>query len=269
MIERIILDIKHSDDYTDYLFQTAALTNKRIIPIVGATEQEIIYAGWPTTLILRCEGRDGEPGLQMRPVWFNEYSRMICLSRDSYLREDGSIDSTQAGSVRETIEGKLLAILENKENLRDVYRHYFWLLWEKREKIYEDPRLFYVSCGLHNKFSSDVPLGVMLKAIEQHPDLFRMPKEHKWHKCAADMMLIDFQYEGKTDEQDSVWRLYRWCPDCHLSTSVTIRSFSNPWFQVKDLVAWFVDRKRKTCDKGQGRSPFTVFDVIDRLSIIK
>ena len=35
MTDIIILNIQHSDDYTDYLLMTAGLTNNRIIPLVN------------------------------------------------------------------------------------------------------------------------------------------------------------------------------------------------------------------------------------------
>lgn len=40
MIDNVILDIAGSDDYTDYLFMTAALTNSRVAPLLNPTEEE-------------------------------------------------------------------------------------------------------------------------------------------------------------------------------------------------------------------------------------
>lgn len=41
MIDKVILDIAHSDDYTDYLFMTAALTNSRVIPLIDPSAEEL------------------------------------------------------------------------------------------------------------------------------------------------------------------------------------------------------------------------------------
>lgn len=57
MIEKIILAITHSDDYTDYLYQTACLTNSRIIPMLNPTASELYDATGDNTIVYRCDGR--------------------------------------------------------------------------------------------------------------------------------------------------------------------------------------------------------------------
>ena len=73
MVEKIILNIHHSDDYTDYLFQTVCIKNKRIIPLMNVSDAELKYAEWPTTLILNCDGETCDNYRKSLSVWVSVY----------------------------------------------------------------------------------------------------------------------------------------------------------------------------------------------------
>ena len=63
MIERIILDIKHGDDYTDYLFHTAALKNKRVIPMLNPSPEELEAVKDEDMIIYHCHSTYCDPGI--------------------------------------------------------------------------------------------------------------------------------------------------------------------------------------------------------------
>lgn len=54
MIDKVILDIAHSDDYTDYLFMTAALTNSRVIPLIDPSAEELRRQSDGNAFIFKC-----------------------------------------------------------------------------------------------------------------------------------------------------------------------------------------------------------------------
>lgn len=125
MIEKIILAITHSDDYTDYLYQTACLTNSRIIPMLNPTASELYDATGDNTIVYRCDGRYKDSQMKAPSVFAHSINRTITVLTHYYLREDGSIDITEAEIAREMIEKALLEVLESPQNLREVYRGYF------------------------------------------------------------------------------------------------------------------------------------------------
>ena len=263
MTERIILNIHHSDDYTDYLFQTVCIKNKRIIPLMNVSDAELKYAEWPTTLILNCDGETCDNYWKSLSVWVSEEYHCANVQTGYYLRPDGTIDNTEAELIRQTLEKELLNILENGQNLRDAYHKYFSLLWRCRETIYSDPRLFYADIGLRNKCVGFIPLGAMLKAIEENPEYPMVPDEHRWHHCKADMILIDYEKQYDRDRDKRNYRQHLWCPDCGELFSRSIHTYTNYWKSIMQLI-------ENTCrkyDKGQGRSRYTIFNVIDNLSI--
>lgn len=142
MIEKIILAITHSDDYTDYLYQTACLTNSRIVPMLNPTASELYDATGNNTIVYQCDGRYKDPQMIAPSVFAHKINRTITVLTHYYLREDGTINTAEAEIAREMIEKALLEVLESPQNLREVYRGYFTGLWNKRNAIYTKPQLF-------------------------------------------------------------------------------------------------------------------------------
>ena len=66
MTDRIILNIQHSDSYTDNLLQTCRLRNHRVIPLVDPTGDELLAQTRSGTLVLHCfySRREPAPGDQ-------------------------------------------------------------------------------------------------------------------------------------------------------------------------------------------------------------
>ena len=54
MIDTVILDIAGSDDYTDYLFMTVALTNSRVAPLLNPTEEELRRMRNDNSFVFKC-----------------------------------------------------------------------------------------------------------------------------------------------------------------------------------------------------------------------
>ena len=144
MLEKVILNIAHSDSYTDYLIMTAGLTNKRIIPIISPTSDKLKAQMDDTTLVLRCYNSRAEfsPGWD-DPVVANIETGSVRINSRFYLDDDGSINTTNAEIVREILKREAINALLTSENLRQVFRHYFPLLWHNRQLIYDDPRLLF------------------------------------------------------------------------------------------------------------------------------
>ena len=260
MIEKIILAITHSDDYTDYLFQTACLTNSRIVPMLNPTTSELYDATGDNTIVYRCDGRYKDPQMIAPSVFAHGINRTITVLTHYYLQNDGSIDITEAEIAREMIENALLEVLESPQNLREVYRGYFTGLWNKRNEIYAKPQFFYANCGISNKFVKSVPLGVMLKTLEENPDLFVNPDNGQ--------ILIDFQFVENLETNKWEWNLEWWYPDCRYLTTEIVDWMSEK-FKTKDLLASEIEKTCRKYNKGQGRSPLNIFNVIDELSITR
>lgn len=259
MIEKIILDIQHSDHYTDYLFQTACLTNRRIVPMLNPSASELRDATDDNTIVYRCDGRYKDPQLIAPSVFAHSIKRTITVLTHYYFRNDGSINLTEAEIARESIAKALLDVLESPQNLRAVYRGYFTGLWNNRQEIYASPQLFYASCGISNKFVKSVPLGVMLKTVEENPDLFINAENGK--------TLIDFQFMENLETGKWEWNLEWWYPGGYLTTEIV--SWLSGKFKSKDLLAYTIEQACRKYDKGQGRSPLNIFNVIDELSITR
>lgn len=260
MIEKIILAIAHSDDFTDYLFQTACLTNRRIVPMLNPTVSELYDARGGNTIVYRCEGRYKDPQTMAPSVFVHRLNRSITVLTHCYLREDGSIDILEAEMARERIEKALLEELESSQNLREMYQQYFTGLWENRKAIYANPQFFYANSGVSNKFVKAVPLGVMLKTLEDNPGFFVNP--------ANGQMLIDFQYVENPETDKWEWILEWWYPGCrYLMTEVI--GWKSDRFKTKDMLAYTIVKACRKYNKGQVRSPLTILNVIDRLSLTR
>lgn len=260
MIEKIILAITHSDDYTDYLYQTVCLTNSRIVPMLNPTASELYDATGNNTIVYQCDGRYKDPQMIAPSVFAHKINRTITVLTHYYLREDGTINTAEAEIAREMIEKALLEVLESPQNLREVYRGYFTGLWNKRNAIYTKPQLFYASCGISNKFVKSIPLGVMLKVLEENPDLFINAENGQ--------MLIDFQFVENQETNKWEWNLEWWYPGCRYLTREIVDWLSVK-FKTKDLLAYTIEKACRKYNKGQGRSPLNIFNVIDELSITR
>ena len=103
MVDKLILDIHHSDDYTDYLLMTAGLTNKRIIPMLSPSTQQVKAASDNHTLILKCYNNRKELSPWDSPVDADtNYGSLRILSR-FYLDDDGNINAANAEMIRQTV----------------------------------------------------------------------------------------------------------------------------------------------------------------------
>ena len=259
MTGKIILDIRHSDDYTDFLFMTAALTNKRVVPMLDPSREDIRRQGDNHTLVLRCVNVKREPGPKDRMVSADLVARTIRVLSKSYLLPDGEIDFSKAEAVRGGIENAINLFLLEPKNVREVYRHHFPMLWLKREQIYAQPQFFFAFCGRYSSLSvcgGMVPLGAVLKAIDENPEAFSIPLQGGCN-CSTPSILLDYEkfYDSCTSYS---WRLHTWCPVCHAR-----REFQVDTFKQLKACNMSIDRILKQYDRGQGISNLSLFDVID------
>ena len=124
MIEKIILAITHSDDYTDYLYQTACLTNSRIIPMLNPMASELYDATGDNTIVYRCDGRYKDSQMKAPSVFAHSINRTITVLTHYYLREDGSIDIAEAEIARSAElphHGRLHAPSAGREKRQDAH----------------------------------------------------------------------------------------------------------------------------------------------------
>ena len=259
MIDKIILSITHSDDYTDYLFMTAALTNRHVVPLMNPSQDEIRKKTDRNSLVLRCINAHQEPKVGDRSVTVDTLNKSIRVLSKVYLDEDGTIDYSNAEMVRALIQEALLNILTEPRNLIEAFRLHFPLLWMKRQRIYDDPKLFFASSGRYGyRIDNRMPVGAILKAMEEDPETFRL-RLGGGCNCAEKPLLVD--YDSRFLEfNDHTWTLYTWCPVCHAK-----REIKAAYFQRSTACDLAVEKALSRYDKGQGTSPLTLFDVIDTL----
>ena len=257
MTDKIILDIRHSDDYTDYLFQTAALTNRRVVPKVSPIRSGMDWLNGSNTTTLHCVATlrgDFEPD---DPVVFDEKSKVILVHSRYYLKDDGSVDSRKADSVRVQIEKIIDGELMSPSNLQAVYRHYFPLLWTSRAVIYSHPQYFYVKSGWGGILFDDYyPVGVILKTIEDERRNFRLSLRGGCG-CPDPPLLIDYPhfYHGR-----DYLSLHTWCPSCGARREIKTERFMREGYCNSAL-----ESANNYYDKGQGFSALSLFDLIDIL----
>ncbi len=257
MIDKVILDIAHSDDYTDYLFMTAALTNSRVIPLIDPSAEELRMQGGGNTFIFKCHNsrkplEDGD-----RTVRADQYSHTILVLSRIYLDDDGEIYASNAEIVRSLIQKAATDVLESAENLKEVYRLHFPTFWAERERIYGNPRFFHARTGIFNRqIYKEVPLGVMLKAIEEAPDLFRPVSVGGCH-CKERPLLIDYEYDAVALDECA---LHTWCPTCRSRRCFKVRNFD-----LERTSSAFIGRIYNEYDNVQEFSTLSLFDVLDAL----
>lgn len=118
MIDKVILDIAHSDDYTDYLFMTAALTNSRVIPLIDPSAEELRRQSDGNAFIFKC--RNSRKALESGDgtVRADQYSHTILVLSRIYLDDDGEIDAGNAEIVRSLIQKAATDVLESAETSR-------------------------------------------------------------------------------------------------------------------------------------------------------
>ena len=254
MIDKVILDIRHSDDYTDYLFMTTGLTNKRIIPMVGASQRQIKAQSDINTLVLRCYNSRSEIGPWESPVSVDPNAGSVRVLSRFYLDDDGSINAANAEMVRQTIQESVLHVLMMPQNILEVYRHSFPILWSKRQMIYANPNLFFASSGRYSGGIVDdyMPIGAVLKAIDEDPKNFRL-RLGGGCSCGQRPFLIDWDRVCGDH-----WTLYTWCPVCHSRREIRAWNFQRTWNcerSIEDSLSYY--------DKGQGSSSLSLFDVLD------
>ena len=252
MVDKIILDIHHSDDYTDYLLMTAGLTNKRIIPMVSPSTPQVKAASDNRTLILKCYNNRKELSTWDRPVDVDtNYGSLRILSR-YYLDDEGNINATNAEIARQMVQEIAMNILLDPENLQEVYRDHFPLLWSHRQQIFSDPKLFFAKSG---RRGGVMPIGAILKAIEEDPKHFRI-RLGGGCSCGERPFLIDWdRFYGE------YWTLYTWCPVCQSRREIRAWNFQRAWNCEQSIEdSWYY------YDKGQGSSSLSLYDVLDAVT---
>ena len=260
MTERIILDIAHSDDYTDYLFQSAALRNHRIIPLVNPSKEELRRMSDATTLVLHGDNLRKEANELGDLAFFEYLTDTIHVCSKSYLSDDGDIDFSKAGQARIEIEEQLDFILLGSINQQELFREYFPLLWTHRQRIYDTPEFCYV--WYYNgesgySFGSIVFLGAILKAMETDTDNLRLNPPGGCD-CANGPILID--YKKTYAERRLQWILHTWCPNCNTRRTIKTRTFDR--HRACDRAIQRVD---DSIFAGISQSPLNILDVIDAL----
>lgn len=266
MTDRIILNIRHSDSYTDYLLQTCWLRNHRIIPLVDPTGEELRAQTRPGTLVLHCfnSRREPAPGEQMvREVNFMippHHKRSIEVLSRCFLDDQGEINPTIAETARVQLEQILTNILYAKRNQQEVYNYYFPLLWEKRQLIYSNPNLFYVPGGQMNPWDSEFyPLGITLKTIEEGGEVFRY-RHAGACRCECGPILTSYNARYESWSKKS-WMLSTWCPSCGKRKAFTVDAFP-----ARERADKFFRDIYFRYNMEALRTRRNIFDVIDYLS---
>ena len=256
MVERIVLSIRHSDHYTDFLFQTAGLTNRRIIPLVDPDPAALRTAAGSNALVIKCFRSNDETIPNDLPVLFNPVLNTLRVYARWYLAGDGSIDAARADMVRDMIRREVESLLLRPMNVRQVYLQYFPLLWYRRQNIFEDTRLFFAESGRSgDKWARrQPPLGVLLKAMEEDLDAFRVLSDGCC-SCREHPFLLDY------DEMTAPWwKIHTWCPRCGCRREIGTDNDSE-WARG-DHVLKSVGKRYKA---PSGLTPLTLFEVIDTL----
>ena len=258
MTDKIILNITHSDDYTDYLFLTAGLTNRRIIPLLNPSAADVKRQADINTKVFRCYGIRSASGPGNHIVQADPSAGSIRLFTRNYLQDDGTILPGQADMARHAVQELLNEILFSNQNLREAFWHYFPLLWSRRQKIYANPSLFFAYSGRNEFFISkyqDVPIGTVLKALEEDPGNFRL-RLGGGCNCSEKPILVDYDLAC-----GEYWTIYTWCPVCGAKRVIRAGHFHRSWNCENSL-----EETHRRYDKGQGLSSLSLFDVIDELS---
>lgn len=256
MTDKIILNIRHSDDYTDYLLMTAGLTNARIIPMVGASPQAIMAKSDNHTLVLTFYITRAEISPWNQPVEADMIYGSVRIFSRFYLEDDGTINAAHAEIVRQSVQELAMNALLSPANLLEVYRHYFPVLWSKRQVIYSNPKLFFANSGRYSGgiVGDYMPIGAVLKAIDEDPKNFRI-RLGGGCSCGQRPFLIDWeQVYGEH------WTLYTWCPVCHSRREIRAWNFQRAWNCERSI-----EQSRSYYDKGQGLSALSLFDVLDAI----
>ena len=254
MTDKIILNIQHSDDYTDYLLMTAGLTNKRIIPMVNPSSEKLKAAKDNNTKVLRCYTVHHPMYTWSSPVTGDIDAGSITVNTGYYLEEDGSINYHKAEIVRQSLEEMANNVLMANDNLREAFRHYFPFLWGSRAKIYADPKYFFVGSGRYENFGDSMPVGAILKAMDEDPSTFQI-RLVGGCSCGKRPLLIDYDHV-----YNAYWTLYTWCPVCQSRREI------HAWnFQRADQCARAVEDAMSYYSKGKALSPLSLFDLVDEL----
>lgn len=254
MTDKIILNIQHSDDYTDYLHMTAGLTNKRIIPMINPSSEKLKAAKDNNTKVLRCYTVHHPMYTWSSPVTGDIDAGSITVNTGYYLEEDGSINYHKAEIVRQSLEEMANNVLMANDNLREAFRHYFPFLWGCRAKIYADPKYFFVGSGRYENFGDSMPVGAILKAMDEDPSTFQI-RLGGGCSCGKRPLLIDYDHV-----YNAYWTLYTCCPVCQSRREIHAWSF-----QRADQCARAVEDAMSYYSKGKAVSPLSLFDLVDAL----
>jgi len=257
MTDRIILHIFHSDDYTDYLFLTAALTNKHVIPMIDPRRSEVASQFTPKTRMLYCYNSRSKEYDRDAPVLFDERHRKLCVYTRYFMDDNGIVDPHKADYVRALIEKVIVDLLTDPTNLMEIYRDSFPLLWKHRDIIYSNPQYFFIQSGWRGLLFDDyLPIGVVLKTIDDEHKNFRLSLRGDCG-CSEAPLLIDYQdcFNGRY-----FLTLHTWCPICGNRRMIKTKGFLREGYCNSAL-----ESARRYYDKGQGFSTLSLLDLVDIL----
>ena len=257
MTDRIILRINSGDPYTDYLFQTAAIADRHVVTMVRPSREDLAGQIGLHTKVIDCGSSRSDEFQDDEPVVYDWERLRICVYSRYYLSDSGAVDSRRADYVRTLVEGIVEDLLLDPENLREIYRTCFPILWNNREEIYSTPQLFYVKSGWMSFFGYDeyYPIGTVLKAIDEGDRVFRLSLRGGC-ACHRAPLLIDY-----SSGYGANMTLYTWCPVCGGRREVKTRHFLREGYCNRGLA-----NAGRHYDRGQGFSNLTLIDLIDLLS---
>ena len=253
LVKRIVLDIRHSNDYLDYMFMTACFTDKRVVPMIDAAPEVIARLNEPETQVILCLGHPSEHEASL-----SEESEAFVIEPSDYLDNSGEINTAKMEQTRNTIKSHVERILYHNDNTREAFIHYFPLLWENRKTIYDNPQFFFTLSGRfcyfsNPNYSSIAPVGAVLKAMKNN-QLFRV----RYHAggCGHKYPIL---VDGYMDDcYDKMAWLY--CPVCHKLWETIVPELPKTLDCDKAI-------EKAVCkyDKGQGLSSLSLFDIVDEL----
>ena len=178
----------------------------------------------------------------------------ITINTCYYMDDNGEINFNKAEAVRRGIEDIATNILMSCGNLRDAYRRYFPFLWSRREKIFADPKLFYVQSGRFDNMGDSMPVGAILKAMEEDPSTFQI-RLGGGCGCGKRPLLIDYD-----QIYDSHWTVYTWCPVCQSRREIRAWNFQRA-YQCERAV----EEAMYDYNKVRTVSPLCIFDLVEAL----
>lgn len=214
IIDRILLDIRTEGGTASHMFAAAAMKDTRVIPLAGKGTKDFPKDGsfilqcsvedlgeHPSDICLSYDSRHDGPDVDTvvdLAKHLESFGFKVAINNPQFdcMRLGRSADSLvmaitvnsrslAAESVeegmarleqfRDAFGDMYRRILDNLENTRRHYWRSICLLYRNRQAIYSNPQYFFSSTGVRiYGFSGGIPLGIMLKGIDEDPGAFRL-----------------------------------------------------------------------------------------------